>query len=203
MLSKLKKSKGEGFTIIEVMIVLAIAALILLIVFLAVPALQRNSRNTQRKSDVSQIASAIANFVSNNGGSLPTAVGTNSTDATTEALFCSGATVPNVTSKQTSGFSTGCTNTNTNSESAKLGYFKPADNHIFFANSPGAAFSVGTPGAVPTATALTTQSITIDLGYGCNSSNTNADTTASSRNAAVLYVTEVGGSNGNLQCIEQ
>jgi prepilin-type N-terminal cleavage/methylation domain-containing protein len=35
-----------GFTIIEVMIVLAIAGLILLIVFLAVPALEREARNT-------------------------------------------------------------------------------------------------------------------------------------------------------------
>jgi prepilin-type N-terminal cleavage/methylation domain-containing protein len=35
MLTKLKKSNNEGFTIIEVMIVLAIAALILLIVLLA------------------------------------------------------------------------------------------------------------------------------------------------------------------------
>ncbi len=40
------KNKNEGFTIIEVMIVLAIAALILIIVLLAVPALQRNSKNT-------------------------------------------------------------------------------------------------------------------------------------------------------------
>jgi prepilin-type N-terminal cleavage/methylation domain-containing protein len=37
-----KQKRQQGFTIIEVLIVLAIAALILLIVFLAVPALQRN-----------------------------------------------------------------------------------------------------------------------------------------------------------------
>lgn len=72
MFSKLKKSKGEGFTIIEVMIVLAIAALILLIVLLAVPALQRNSRNTQRKNDVSSLVSAISEYVNNAGGQLPT-----------------------------------------------------------------------------------------------------------------------------------
>jgi prepilin-type N-terminal cleavage/methylation domain-containing protein len=40
-----KQKREAGFTIIEVLIVLAIAALILLIVFLAVPALQRNARN--------------------------------------------------------------------------------------------------------------------------------------------------------------
>jgi prepilin-type N-terminal cleavage/methylation domain-containing protein len=63
--------RDEGFTIIEVLIVLAIAGLIMLIVFLAVPALQRNARNTSRKSDVSSLASAISEYVNNNDGQLP------------------------------------------------------------------------------------------------------------------------------------
>ena len=46
-----------GFTIIEVLIVLAIAGLILLIMFLSVPALQRSTRNSQRHSDAAFIAS--------------------------------------------------------------------------------------------------------------------------------------------------
>src|SRR5258706_16435394 len=72
MLSKLRKSKKEqGFTIIEVLIVLAIAGLIMLIVFLAVPALQRNSRNTQRKDDVARVGSAVQEFINNNNGTLP------------------------------------------------------------------------------------------------------------------------------------
>jgi prepilin-type N-terminal cleavage/methylation domain-containing protein len=40
-MSKKLSKKEKGFTIIEVMIVLAIAGLIMLVVFLAVPALQR------------------------------------------------------------------------------------------------------------------------------------------------------------------
>lgn len=71
MLSNIKK-RTEGFTIIEVLIVLAIAGLILLIVFLAVPALQRNSRNTQRKNEVSGLLSAVNEYVDNNNGTLPT-----------------------------------------------------------------------------------------------------------------------------------
>ncbi|MGH7195065.1 MAG: prepilin-type N-terminal cleavage/methylation domain-containing protein, partial [Candidatus Saccharimonadales bacterium] len=71
MLKKLQKPNSKGFTIIEVMIVLAIAALILLIVLLAVPALQRGSRNTQRKNDVSAVAAGVANYISNNNGSVP------------------------------------------------------------------------------------------------------------------------------------
>ena len=55
MLHTYKTKRDEGFTIIEVLIVLAIAGLIMLIVFLAVPALQRNSRNTQRTNDASLI----------------------------------------------------------------------------------------------------------------------------------------------------
>lgn len=65
------RKKQEGFTIIEVLIVLAIAGLIILIVFLAVPALQRNSRNTQRKNDVSALIGAIQEHVNNSQGQLP------------------------------------------------------------------------------------------------------------------------------------
>ncbi|MEI7758807.1 MAG: type II secretion system protein [bacterium] len=67
------KSKQEGFTIIEVLIVLAIAALILLVVFLAVPGLQRSQANNSAKNDATRIAASITNFVSNNNGILPTA----------------------------------------------------------------------------------------------------------------------------------
>lgn len=67
MYQKLRKQK-EGFTIIEVLIVLAIAGLIMLIVFLAVPALQRNSRNNARNNDASRIASAITECMSNHNG---------------------------------------------------------------------------------------------------------------------------------------
>lgn len=67
------KKREEGFTIIEVMIVLAIAGLIMLVVFLAVPALQRNSRNTGRKNDVGRIANAVSEWQSNNNGRVFTA----------------------------------------------------------------------------------------------------------------------------------
>jgi prepilin-type N-terminal cleavage/methylation domain-containing protein len=65
------KKDQRGFTIIEVLIVLAIAGLIMLIVFMAVPALQRNSRNTQRKNDVSAVLAAVSEYVSNHSGKLP------------------------------------------------------------------------------------------------------------------------------------
>lgn len=64
--------KKEGFTIIEVVLVLAIAGLIFLMVFIALPALQRNQRDTARKNDVSNIASAVTSYSSNNRGAFPT-----------------------------------------------------------------------------------------------------------------------------------
>jgi prepilin-type N-terminal cleavage/methylation domain-containing protein len=70
MFKNLKK-KSEGFTIIEVLIVLAIAGLILLIVFLAVPALQRNSRNTQRRNDVQKMLGVLQESANNNNGVAP------------------------------------------------------------------------------------------------------------------------------------
>lgn len=62
----------KGFTIIEVVLVLAIAALIFLMVFIALPALQRNQRDTARKSIQGKVTSAITSYQSNNRGRNPT-----------------------------------------------------------------------------------------------------------------------------------
>ena len=62
------KKRTEGFTIIEVLIVLAIAGLIMLIVFLAVPALQRNSRNNARNNEASRISAAVTDCLANRNG---------------------------------------------------------------------------------------------------------------------------------------
>lgn len=94
MFKKLSK-KTEGFTIIEVLIVLAIAGLILLIVFLAVPALQRNSRNTRRKTDVSGMLAGVSEYLSNNNGGLPGAVSASGSTLTLkkDAVASSGTDV--------------------------------------------------------------------------------------------------------------
>lgn len=68
-----QKNKQKGFTIIEVVLVLAIAALIFLMVFIALPALQRSQRDTQRKSDVARAVTALQQYQSNNRNKLPTA----------------------------------------------------------------------------------------------------------------------------------
>lgn len=66
-----KKNNEKGFTIIEVVLVLAIAALIFLMVFIALPALQRSQRDTQRKNDLSRAITAVNNYQSNNRGAVP------------------------------------------------------------------------------------------------------------------------------------
>lgn len=66
------KQTQKGFTIIEVVLVLAIAGLIFLMVFIALPALQRNTRDSQRKQDLSRLQTAVSNYTGNNRGSLPT-----------------------------------------------------------------------------------------------------------------------------------
>ncbi len=66
-------ARSRGFTIIEVVLVLAIAALIFLMIFIALPALQRGQRDTARKNDASAMASALNTYRSNSNGKLPTA----------------------------------------------------------------------------------------------------------------------------------
>jgi len=71
-------SSQAGFTIIEVLIVLATAGLIMLIVFEAIPTLTRNSRNNQRKQDVQTILEAVSHYMLNNSGNMPQACGASS-----------------------------------------------------------------------------------------------------------------------------
>lgn len=61
----------KGFTIIEVVLVLAIAGLIFLMVFIALPALQRSQRNTQRENDISRFLTAVNDYQTNNSGKTP------------------------------------------------------------------------------------------------------------------------------------
>ena len=70
-MNSINKNTKKGFTIIEVVLVLAIAGLIFLMVFLALPALQRSQRDTQRKNDASRLRAAVTDYSSNNRGHLP------------------------------------------------------------------------------------------------------------------------------------
>ena len=68
--NQIKKQK-TGFTIIEVVLVLAIAGLIFLMVFVALPALQRSQRDTQRRQDYGDLLASMTSYLTNNNNSLP------------------------------------------------------------------------------------------------------------------------------------
>lgn len=89
MSNLLKKEKG--FTLIEIVLVLAIAGLILVIVFLALSGAQKSRRDTQRKTDVGRIASQLEQYASNNNGAYPTTAA-QLTTFTGTYLFAGGAT---------------------------------------------------------------------------------------------------------------
>lgn len=80
----MKKNEQTGFTIIEVVLVLAIAGLIFLIVFLALPQLQKSRRDTQRRADAGRMLAAMETAAGNNNGTYPAAF-----TAATQATFIS------------------------------------------------------------------------------------------------------------------
>jgi prepilin-type N-terminal cleavage/methylation domain-containing protein len=70
-MKNLPKRTNKGFTIIEVMIVLAIAGLIMVIVFIAVPQLQRNQRDNARQSIANRLKAEMETYAGNNQGQYP------------------------------------------------------------------------------------------------------------------------------------
>lgn len=72
----MKRNNYLGFTLIEVMLVLAIGGMILAMVFIAVPGLMANQRDAQRRDDVMLFVRNLKDFMSNNNrGALPSGTG--------------------------------------------------------------------------------------------------------------------------------
>lgn len=71
---KQKNNSRRGFTIIEVVLVLAIAGLIFLMVFLALPALQRSQRDTTRRNGLGEFRTQVVQYQSNNRGRVPSSM---------------------------------------------------------------------------------------------------------------------------------
>ena len=65
-------AKKSGFTLIEIVIVLAIAALIMVIVFVAVQGAQRSRRDTTRKSDAARVLASLTQCAGDSNGSIGT-----------------------------------------------------------------------------------------------------------------------------------
>lgn len=67
-MAKANINSKKGFTIIEVVLVLAIAGLIFLMVFVALPALQRSQRDTARRNDLARVDTSLVQYQTNNQG---------------------------------------------------------------------------------------------------------------------------------------
>jgi prepilin-type N-terminal cleavage/methylation domain-containing protein len=81
--------REKGFTLIEIVLVMAIAGLILVIVFLALQGAQKSRRDNARKHDAARMLSAVESCASNNNGKYVNCTG---------ALVISGGYFsPNVT----------------------------------------------------------------------------------------------------------
>ena len=89
----------QGFTIIEVVLVLAIAGLIFLMVFVALPALQRSQRDTQRRNDMSRVDTSLVQYQtnhSNQSSNLPDVSEASVWPAPSDNTFGSGGCGTNV-----------------------------------------------------------------------------------------------------------
>ena len=178
MRNKLKLNK-KGFTIIEVMIVLAIAGLILLIVFLAIPALQRAQRNTGRKEDAGRLVTAIGDFISNDGGVLPQKGTWISSPTTTGSC----ETILNDAGKLNQGTwtSNDCT-------------FKSQGPNNFDLEDGSTASIQATSQNVGFEAILVTSAT-------CTTGSSNSTTPGNSNQAALLYDLETASGNYNWACI--
>ena len=89
-MAKANINSKQGFTIIEVVLVLAIAGLIFLMVFVALPALQRSQRDTQRRNDMSRVDTSLVQYQTNHSNqpiNLPSEGNWDSTQVTDANTF--------------------------------------------------------------------------------------------------------------------
>ncbi len=87
--------RAAGFTILEVMVVMAMAGLILLVVLQAIPALTRGNRNSQRKQDVQTILQAVSHYELNNSGKFPDVCGDSGVAGQPSCTVAEGVSAPN------------------------------------------------------------------------------------------------------------
>lgn len=85
-----KYSSKSGFTLIEILVVIAIIAILSTVVFVALDPVTRfaDARNARRFTDINSILTAIHQYIVDNDGSLPAGLTTG--QASTELGTCSG-----------------------------------------------------------------------------------------------------------------
>ncbi len=159
----------QGFTIIELMIVVAVAGLIMIMVFLAVPALQRNQRNTARNNDAKRISAAVVSFISNHNLRLPSG----SSNADSRFLYTKVGNMGQF--KFATAYQTNTTSASSAWQNGKWVVASPASGNI-------AAPTTGSSGLIRS------DSVLIASGYRCGARG--AATRVGGRSTAVLYTLE-------------
>ena len=105
----IKKLKSQaGFTLLEVLLVVAIIAILAGIVIIAInPGKQLgDTRNSQRQSDVTTILNAVYQYSLDNNGNLPTSITNTATDickTTTAPATCTSSSLVDLTAVTTGG----------------------------------------------------------------------------------------------------
>ena len=190
------KTNKKGFTIIEVVLVLAIAGLIFLMVFIALPALQRSQRNTQREDDIARFLTAVNDYQTNNAGQTPFGDGT--WNGKTVNTFIRRYIDENV--KQNDSFTAG---SNAVCDTGKTcPQFTDPDGTMYgFKVSKGAAVTTGSgSSATTTSTGLSVTGLPTSVDHmiyvvvnaGCGSQEGTYDVGTGVRQIAMFYVEEGG-----------
>ena len=176
----------QGFTIIEVVLVLAIAGLIFLMVFIALPQLQKSQRDTQRRNDIAKVVTALTQYQTNNNGKLPISSGNETCDLDKAAII-----KPNDTSTYSNSKACKFIATYLNSSSATTNEFIDPDGTayaLYFDTATGdeVVTNVGGGGNV-------SHWIFVDFKAKCRDSATTT-TSSNPRDFSVIYNLEGSGS---------
>lgn len=92
---KYANGKLGAFTLIEILVVIAIIAILSVVVFVALDPVTRfaDARDSRRVVDVNNILTAIHEYIVDNGGALPTGLTTGMTKAQLGTCASGGATL--------------------------------------------------------------------------------------------------------------
>ena len=107
------KSTKSGFTLIEIVIVLAIAAVIIGLVFLIVPNAQKSARDTKIQSNSNALSASMESYIAGNGGTVSADLTKLNLPAGCVTVTKDGATCNALTVKRSDGATAKITSTGT------------------------------------------------------------------------------------------
>lgn len=215
-----KKLYDEAFTLVETLIVLAIAAILLIIVLFAIPALQRASRNTTVKNDADTIAGAVSEFEGSHNNEVPTATSpvtyVNPTPYNGQYYMCWSNINTAPVANGGTGISNPCTangqtisgdpGNNGEYSTASITFTISSTDMVCWTDQAQTISYVGNAGnCYPNGVLVSTAGyIIVDFEAACPTTSTTMITMTtidSQTQAAILYPVESGSNSGSIGCI--